>query len=96
MKKWVVKNFLADFTFKAKMGSKVKILLVKSLITKSTKSCVQRVQISNHFLKRILPSYGQTLITEHQKTGHENFSCEFSIHNTKSTKFTVKSLENGS
>ena len=48
------------------------------------------------FKKRILPSYGQTLITEHWKTGHENFSREFFIHDTKSTKFTVKSLENGS
>ena len=89
---WVVKIFLPDFTFKVKMGSTVKNLLVKSLIKISTESYVHRVQSSNHFQKRILPSYGQTLITEHRETGRENFSCEFFIHDTKSTKFTVKPL----
>ena len=44
------------------------------------------------FLKSDLPSYGQTLITEHRKTGRENFSCGFSIHDTTHTKFTVKTL----
>ena len=53
-------------------------------------------KVQNIFKKRILPSYGQTLITEHWKTGRENFSRQFFIHNTKSTKFMVKSLENGS
>ena len=90
------KIFLADFTFKVKMGSKVKNLSVKSLIRISTESYPQRVQSSNHFYKRILPSYGQTLITEHRKMGGENFSFGFCLIKNLNRTFSFETAYKGS
>ena len=79
------KNFFRGFYHQGKnqplKGSKVKNLLVKRLIKISIGSAPPRIQRSNHFFIRILPSskklYGETLITEYRKTGRENFNPFF-------------------
>ena len=86
------KNFFGGFYLQGKNGFKGQKSVGQKPYKNFNRIICSKGPKSKSFLKRILPSYGQTLITEHRKTGRENFSCEFSIHDTKSTKFTVKPL----
>ena len=90
------KNFFGGFYLQGKNGFKGQ----KSIGQKPYKN-FNRIMCSKgpkfkSFLKTDLPSYGQTLKTEHRKMGRENFSFGFCPIKNSNRTFSFETAHRGS